>query len=240
MKVETRRRALGASSKPSRLRLTLEPAESDSRRNRLLNAGIAEFASRGYGGARVDVIASRAKVNKQLLYYYFGNKSGLYVATLEHAYLRFRGDEKAIRQAIVGVSAQAALHNLAGHLFRRSTEFLQFQRLLQDINLHGDKLLRKAKGVREAYRVLIEVIESILQRGAEEGCFRPGIDPKEFYISLVGVVSSRITNATTLSYVLDLDLLDKAHAVQSHRYAIDLLLHGIMCIGSDEKRPGAP
>jgi TetR/AcrR family transcriptional regulator len=199
-----------------------------SRSNRLLNAGIAEFASRGYGGARVDVIARRAKVNKQLLYYYFKSKSGLYVATLERVYLRFRGNERAIRDATTGVNARTALHNLVAHLFRHGPEFTQFQRLLQDVNLHGNNHLRKVTGVREAYAVLIEVVECILQRGVEEGNFRPGIDPKEFYISLVGVISARISNAATLSYVLDIDLLDKEHAAQSYKYAIDLLLNGIM------------
>jgi TetR/AcrR family transcriptional regulator len=211
--------------------LRKDDADFVSRSNRLLDAGIAEFSSRGYGGARVDIIARRAKVNKQLLYYYFKSKSGLYVATLERVYLRFRGNEKGIRDATTGVNATTALHNVVAHLFRRSAEFTQFQRLLQDVNLHGNTHLRKVMGVREAYAALIEVIESILQRGVEEGSFRPGIDAKEFYISLVGVISARISNAATLSYVLDIDLLGKEHAAKSYRYAIDLLLNGIMCDG---------
>jgi TetR/AcrR family transcriptional regulator len=212
----------------SRQRRQNDPTSVVSRSNRLINAGMVEFSSRGYGGARVDVIARRAKVNKQLLYYYFKSKSGLYIATLERAYLRFRGSEKAIREATSGVNARTALHNLVGHLFRRSTEFLQFQRLLQDVNLHGNSNhLHRVTGVREAYATLIDVIEDILKRGVAEGCFRSGINAKEFYISLAGVISARIANAATLSYVLDVNLLDKDYAARSHKYAIDLLLNGI-------------
>jgi TetR/AcrR family transcriptional regulator len=208
------------------------PAEdshtSASRSNRLLNAAIEEFCKRGYSGARVDFIARRARVNKQLLYYYYKSKSGLYVSVLERVYLRFRGNETAMRKATRGVDARTALHNLVGHLFRQSTEFLQFERLLRDVNLLGTNHLRKVTRVRDTYAVLIEVVEEILRRGVEEGNFRPGIDPKEFYISLAAVISARITHAATLSYVLDMDLLDKDHASQSHKYAVDLLLNGVM------------
>jgi AcrR family transcriptional regulator len=48
------------------------------RRERLLEHATREFAAKGLAGARVDAIAHAAKANKQLVYYYFGNKIGLY------------------------------------------------------------------------------------------------------------------------------------------------------------------
>jgi len=41
-------------------------------------AAAAEFSSRGFDGASVDVIAAAAHVNKAMLYYHFGSKLGLY------------------------------------------------------------------------------------------------------------------------------------------------------------------
>ncbi len=41
-----------------------------------------EFARRGFAGARVDQIARRAGVNKQLLFYYYRSKRGLFQAVL--------------------------------------------------------------------------------------------------------------------------------------------------------------
>jgi TetR/AcrR family transcriptional regulator len=41
-----------------------------------------EFSRRGFEGARVDQIARRAGVNKQLLFYYFHSKRGLFGAVL--------------------------------------------------------------------------------------------------------------------------------------------------------------
>jgi TetR/AcrR family transcriptional regulator len=56
--------------------------------NRIIEAAIAEFGARGFAGARVNRIAELAGVNKQLIYYYFQNKSGLYEATLKRLIVR--------------------------------------------------------------------------------------------------------------------------------------------------------
>jgi TetR/AcrR family transcriptional regulator len=51
-------------------------------RRRVLAAAVAEFAARGFAGARVDAIARRAGTNKRMLYHYFGNKERLFRAVL--------------------------------------------------------------------------------------------------------------------------------------------------------------
>ena len=53
-------------------------------RERILAAALKEFAAKGFAGARVDVIARRAAINKRMLYHYFGNKEKLFRAVLRH------------------------------------------------------------------------------------------------------------------------------------------------------------
>jgi TetR/AcrR family transcriptional regulator len=45
---------------------------------RIVEAATAEFAAKGFAGARVSEIAARAGVNQQLIAYYFDGKEGLY------------------------------------------------------------------------------------------------------------------------------------------------------------------
>jgi AcrR family transcriptional regulator len=52
-------------------------------RERLLEAALEEFADKGYAGARVEAIATRAGLNKQLISHHFGGKEGLYRAVME-------------------------------------------------------------------------------------------------------------------------------------------------------------
>lgn len=53
---------------------------SDDTRQRLLAAARSVFADRGYEGASVATISSRARVTKPALYYHFGSKAGLHEA----------------------------------------------------------------------------------------------------------------------------------------------------------------
>ncbi|MET0424077.1 MAG: TetR family transcriptional regulator [Actinoplanes sp.] len=55
-------------------------ADGQASRRRLLDAATAEFAAWGLAGARVDRIAATAKVNKQQMYAWFGNKTNLFDA----------------------------------------------------------------------------------------------------------------------------------------------------------------
>jgi AcrR family transcriptional regulator len=58
------------------------PKLSNDRALRIVAAAREEFAKRGFAGARVDQIARRAGVNKQLLFYYYRSKRGLFQAVL--------------------------------------------------------------------------------------------------------------------------------------------------------------
>ena len=70
-----------ANSKPSAHR-----RDPDRTREAILVAAQHEFAAKGLSGGRVDEIARRAHANKRMIYHYFGNKDGLYLAALERVY----------------------------------------------------------------------------------------------------------------------------------------------------------
>ena len=60
----------------------MPPKLSNDRALRIVAAAREEFARRGFAGARVEQIARRAGVNKQLLFYYYHSKRGLFQAVL--------------------------------------------------------------------------------------------------------------------------------------------------------------
>jgi AcrR family transcriptional regulator len=55
----------------------------EQRRRVIEDAAATLFADRGYSGARLEDIAARAGITKQLLYRHFPDKTALYVALLE-------------------------------------------------------------------------------------------------------------------------------------------------------------
>ena len=56
--------------------------KADETRERILTAAMAEFATYGIAGARVDRIARTAGCNKNLIYVYFENKERLFATVL--------------------------------------------------------------------------------------------------------------------------------------------------------------
>src|SRR5712692_10924754 len=61
----------------------LETAKNPATVQRIVAAAESIFAERGLAGARTDEIAKAARVNKALLYYYFGSKANLHRFVLE-------------------------------------------------------------------------------------------------------------------------------------------------------------
>src|SRR6478672_13230516 len=67
-----------------------KPKDPEGNRAAILAAAVAEFAARGFHGGRVNTIARESGCDKQLLYYYYSSKEGLYIAALEYAYTEAR------------------------------------------------------------------------------------------------------------------------------------------------------
>src|SRR5262249_47547315 len=79
-------------------------------RRNILEVATQEFVRLGYSGARVDAIAARTRTSKRMIYYYFTNKEGLYVAVLEQAYRNIRDVESTLDLA--HLPPEAALRRL--------------------------------------------------------------------------------------------------------------------------------
>ena len=106
-------------------------------------AALAEFADVGYGGARVDMIAERAGVNKRMLYHYFGNKDDLFLYVLERAYEKIRAHEEKLD--LVNLSPEDAVRELVKFTFTYHHDNPEFMRLLNNENLYQAEHVKKSK-----------------------------------------------------------------------------------------------
>ena len=84
--------------------------DADATQKRILSAAKKEFAKSGLGGARVDVIAERAKANKRMIYHYFNSKEELFQRVLEDAYSDIRTAEQKLE--LDHMDPKAALETL--------------------------------------------------------------------------------------------------------------------------------
>jgi TetR/AcrR family transcriptional regulator len=189
---------------------------------RILDAALREFATRGFAGARVDVIAGEARANKRMLYAYVGNKDALWLATLEAAYAAKRQEER--RLATATLSPEEAMRALILFNFRYHLEHPEFVALVNNENLMGARKLKRSKLVPQLYSPLLETLTEVLRRGQKAKVFRGGVDPMQLYISIAALGYFYCSNIRTLSVIFASDLASPAGRKQRERHVIDVVM----------------
>jgi AcrR family transcriptional regulator len=100
------------------------PWDTARTRQRLLDAAVPEFAEYGPEGARLARVATRAGINKERIYQYFGSKEKLFEAVLD-------SELRKLAAAVPLTPEQAAdLGDYAGRVFDYHHRHPHFARLL--------------------------------------------------------------------------------------------------------------
>jgi AcrR family transcriptional regulator len=160
------------------------PSSKDpDRRDRILDAASSVFAEKGFAGARVDDIASRAGVNKAMLYYHVGDKTALYSAVLLRNFERVR---VALDEALAtGGSARARLEAVITALTRMVQRHPDHPRMMLREIASGAASLEPE--VLAAMLEVVGVVRALIAEGTATGEFR-AIDPVLTHLTLVGAV----------------------------------------------------
>lgn len=159
-------------------RLVSRPVRDPQRtRDRILAAALAEFSSEGFAGARVARIARRAKINKRMLYHYFGNKEHLFREIFDR-----KLQERAgwISQAPAELSASLA------YWFQMACEDSDWIRLIQwEALASGDAAVIREAERRASLQRTLEDLRARQRRGLVPG----DLDVGHLLLTLLGVLS---------------------------------------------------
>jgi TetR/AcrR family transcriptional regulator len=194
-------------------------------RNKLLTAARREFAESGLAGARVDEIAARAGVNKQLVYHYFGDKDALYLAVLEWVYEEIRAHERKLN--LEGLPPEQAIKKLIGSSFDHLALHPDFILLLNDENRGGARHVRGSRKLEAMHSPLVSMVSTILKQGVRTGAFRRGINPVHLYISIAGLSYFFFSNTPTLSAIFGRDLTTAAAKRARRQHVVDLVMQAL-------------
>ncbi|MEW6454930.1 MAG: TetR/AcrR family transcriptional regulator [Pseudomonadota bacterium] len=188
----------------------------------ILAAAVTEFTEKGYAGARIDSIAEKSGANKRMIYHYFGDKDGLYLAVLESAYIGIRSSEAELQLA--NLEPVEAIEKLVAFTWDYFIEHPEFLSILATENLHRAKFLKKSKKVLQLHSPQVSMISDVLKRGVACGAFRSGVDPVYVYISIASLGIFYLSNRWTLSTIFarDLTAQDEIRAWGKHISAVIL------------------
>ncbi|MEJ5992068.1 TetR/AcrR family transcriptional regulator [Ramlibacter sp. PS3R-8] len=202
-----------------------EASPAGQAREAILAAARQEFSAKGPAGARVNEIAARSGVNKQLIYYYFGNKEGLYAAALEAVY----GEIRELEQGLLldEEPPDVAMRALVAFSFDYLAAHPEFIGMLKHENASGAHQIQQSETLQGLNSPLIASIRKTLKRGVAAGAFREGVDPLNLYISIAGMSYFFFSNRLTLSSIFGRNLAHARSVSAYRRHVLDYAMAGL-------------
>lgn len=194
-----------------------KPRDPARTRARILKVAIAEFAAKGYSGARTEQIARRAQSNIRMLYHYFGGKDGLYVCVLEEVLSQLRREE--LQLDFDDVEPLEGVLQMFDFIDTHFAARPELRCLLAFENLNRAQHLKRSVRIREMASPVITLLGTLLRRGLAAGLFRCDVDALHLYVAMVSLAYYSRSHAHTLSRIFDTDLLapdwQQAHRAQT-------------------------
>lgn len=205
------------------LRRTRDPQRS---RQAILAAAKAEFCQHGFTGARVERISKRSHTNPRMIYHYFGNKDGLYLAILESVYGEIRKQEYELDLALAEpIEGMRRLIVFTFDFFAQRSDFIA---LIANENIMKAKFLKRLPSIQAMTLPLVDSIRDLLERGHRQGVFRGGVDPVQLYVSIVAQSQLHISNRHTLSVLFDQDITRPDWLADRKAHTIEMLIVYLM------------
>ena len=151
--------------------------KKDNVKERLLQASIRLFVTKGYAGGTTNEIARSAGVSKGALYWYFKSKDDIVGAILDRYCDEFM---EGITKRVNGCSGDfitkfKIFYKFTGEFARDNGELLLvFVALLTEFANTGTELEKRMKGINNDY---ILIIQKLLEDGIRDGTVGKEIDP---------------------------------------------------------------
>jgi len=141
---------------------------------------------------------------------------------LERTYADIREAEQQLHlDEIDPVEAIRQLVSFTWHYYLEHPEFIT---LLNSENLHCAEHLKRSERIQEMNSPLVQLLDTVLERGKRDKLFRAGVDPVQLYISIASLCYFYLSNNHTLSAVFGRDLRAPKAMAQRLSHMTDLVL----------------
>tara|TARA_R100000322_G_scaffold94439_8_gene59119 strand:+ start:29201 stop:29860 length:660 start_codon:yes stop_codon:yes gene_type:complete len=192
----------------------------------ILNAAMAEFARSGLSGAKIDDISAKTDTSKRMIYYYFGDKEGLYARALEAAYAKVRdGERKLDLDALAPRDALEALVAFTFDHHRRNPDFI---RMVMIENVHHADYLRQSEVIRDLNAGAISRLANLIARGEASGDFRAGVDATELHWQISALSVFNVSNKPTFSALFGKSIYTRDGQARLRDRAVAMVLGDVL------------
>ena len=215
---------------------TRQKRDPEASRDRLFSAGVRLFSERGYDGVSVSMLADATRLNRRMLYHYFGSKDGLYRSVVQYAYERLASLDVEPNHLLLPPEELVAEMVRAYYSFL--AEHPEIVRLVAWENLREGKTAKTLRLDAQSTPILA-ALQFALERGKREGRFRKDVDEKQLLISCLALSFYYFSNQHTVGQWLGVDLASEEAIERRVEHVVALLLDGIRA-GNGKSRSARP
>ncbi len=191
-------------------------------RVKILEAARAVFAARGFDGARMRAIASKARVNLALIHYHFGGKELLYESVIESAFAEIASSTERVALTITDpYAAVGAFVDLITDYFVHNHEV---QAIVSRESADGGRRMKAV--VERSLKVPFTLAAGFYEEAARKGLVAP-FDGRHWVVNVFGMIAWYFHNLKVVEMLWPEDL--EAPSVVARRKAemTRLILDGI-------------
>jgi AcrR family transcriptional regulator len=200
--------------------------DPDRVRAEIIEIARAAFAQKGLSGTRIEEIAGRMSTSKRMIYYYFGDKEGLYREVLAEAYRRIRRAEEALD--LEHLDPVAALRQIAEFTFENHAAQQDFIRLVMIENVHEGAHMPDTEEMSGQNVSAIRLLEDIYSRGCAAGLFRTGLSPLELHWHISALSYFNVSNRATFSKIFGSELFEPEGQARLKRHVGDSVVRFVV------------
>lgn len=199
----------------------INPQDSSSTRDRILEKSLEIFADLGFEGATTRKIADAAGVNVGLIKYYFDSKERLWQEAADVAFAELHASLGNTLTGLEEISTQDRLRVLARRFARFVAQHPGAVRFMQDAGTHDGPRMRWLvdRHLRPVYEILRASIVDLQNAGA----LPANVDPLHLFYIIVGSMTLVFHQGPECRYLSGVDPRDPAVA-DDHADAVIQLL----------------
>ena len=200
----------------------VETAENKNARERLLNAGAALFAEKGFAGTSVREICDMAGTGNNMIHHYFGSKQGLQDAIVS----RFTSEVFAIPIRFIQKTPESQTDYISRfEMFVEETLEAMIENRDLFVMIHKGDVMPEFDPYESYYTSFIAYINA----GKNKGFVNENIDPAMLSGLVVDRLGNQVIHASLIKQTSGVDIIsDQIYRNQWLRANLDLFLYGLI------------
>ncbi|MBW8815857.1 MAG: TetR/AcrR family transcriptional regulator [Caulobacterales bacterium] len=192
---------------------------------RIIEASRHEFMAIGPAAARIDSIAARASLTRQSVYYYYKNKEEIfYDIVVREAHMMV---DQFANLDMNSTTPEATIKELLLGLLDNANQAPILSVFVSDQVCFPGSDKRATAIFTNLMQQIAGRLQILLDRGAEQGTLRPGVDAARFLAAACMITSGAKHNRHALQITCGIDVDDEEGMGSWQVFAVDLLMRSI-------------